>query len=183
MARLLALEAYCWIVFPCNLWPPSTIPSKYYPLVCLSVTLFCNLLLSSLAHLFMCMAPRTRHLYFFLDYTAICVVGTGGASSVFWFERPVEGWLLFQYVGSQWVFLPLVSATSILACYITCTSRYHWYHKNAIRAGAFAFVFFILSIPSGDRVAQCVLIGRDCSGGVIYICLSPVVNNHLSPTA
>ena len=169
---ILVLEAYCWIVFPCNLWPPSTIPSKYYPLVCLSGALFCNLLLSSLAHLFMCMEPRTRHLCFFLDYTSICILGTGGACTVFWFERPVEGWLLFQYVSSQWVFLPLVSATSVFACFVTCNSRHYWHHKNLIRAGVFAFMFFIMNIPGIDRVVQCILIGRDCSGGVVYMCLT-----------
>ena len=171
---LLVLEAYCWIVFPCNLWPLTSIPTKYYPFICVSVSLFCNLLLSSLAHLFMCMPVRTRHLCFFLDYSAICVLGTGGACGWFWFERPMEGWLLFQYFSSQWVFLPLVSATSVLACYVTCTSRHHWYHKNLIRAGAIAFVFFIGHIPCGDRIAQCILIGRDCSEGVVYLCLTDI---------
>ena len=169
---ILVLEAYCFTAFPCNLWPLTSIPAKYYPLLCFCGSLFCALLLSSLAHLFTCMAARTRHFCFFLDYTAMCVLGTGGACSVFWFERPMEGWLLFQYISSQWVFLPLVSATSILACYITCTSRHYWYRKKLIRAGAIAFVFFVGHIPGEDRVAQCILIGRDCSGSVVYMCLN-----------
>ena len=168
----LVLQAYCWTDFPCNLWPVTSIPSKYYPLICLSGALFCNLLLSSLAHLFMCMAPRIRHLCFFLDYTSICLLGIGCACTVFWFERPVEGWLLFQYVSSQWVYLPLASTTSIVTCFVTCTSRHYWSHKTLIRAVAFAFMFFIMNNPAIDRVLQCILIGRDCSGGVAYMCLT-----------
>ena len=166
---LLLLEAYCLSIFPCNLWPPTSFPPKYYPLVCYSSTLFCCLLFSSIAHLFMCMAGRTRHLCFFLDYCAICVVGTGAACSAFWFERPAEGWLLFQYVSSQWVFLPLISVCSILSCCIACASRHYWNqnHRKLIRSAAISSVFLLMSIPCGDKVAQCILIGprllRECA--------------------
>ena len=169
---LLVLGAYCWSVLPCNLWPPTSFPPKYYPLVGYSSTLLCCLLLSSLAHLFMCMEGRTRHLCFFLDYCAICVLGSGGACSVFWFERPVQGWLLFKHVSSQWIFLPLVSVCSVLSCYVACASRHYWNHWKLIRAAALSFVFLSMSIPCVDRVAQCILIGRDCSWSVAYICLT-----------
>lgn len=154
--------------------PLTAIEPVYYPLLAVEASVCLYLLFSSLAHMFNCMSPRIRHVCFFLDYAAISVFGIGGACSVYYYQRPLEGGVfLFPFVSSPVVFMLLSSLGSCLACAITCASRHSWEsYKYVIRTVAFMGITFIDHIPTGDRMLKCLLIGEECSPGLYYTFLT-----------
>ena len=170
----LAVVAAFWLNFPFRLWPLTSVRAKYYPLLSYTANLFSMFFFSSLAHLLSCTSPRIVHLTWFMDYAAMCVFGVGaGACTTFWYLRPMEGSTLFRSLYSPEVFMLLSSVTSILACYIMCLTCQKWKaYGNIIRSAAIGVVFIFCHIPCGDRLAQCMFLNKDCSGGIFYVGLT-----------
>ena len=170
----LAVVAAFWFNSPFRLWPLTSVRAKYYPLLSYTANLFGMFFFSSLAHLLSCTSPRIVHLSLFMDYAAMCVFGVGaGACTTFWYERPMEGSILFQFLSSPEVFMFLSSATSMLACYMMCLTCHKWQEYGAIiRSAAIGVVFVFSHVPCEDRMAQCILSNKDCSGGVFYVGLT-----------
>lgn len=156
--------------FPSPLLPLTAIDPRHYPLLAVECSVCLYLLFSSVAHMFNCMSPRIRHVCFFFDYAAISVFGIGGACSVYYYQRPVDGGIfLFPLVSSPGVYMPLCSLGSCLACYLTCATRHSWEsQKYVIRTAAFMGVYCIDHIPTGDRMLQCLLNGQECSSGLLF---------------
>ena len=156
--------------FPTKIWPLSEMDSWYYPLLAEEISALASLLSSVVAHTFNCMTPRIRHTCFYIDYTAISMVGIGGACSTYYYLRPLNTeFFLFTMPN---VYIGLCSICNILAVYLCCMSRHNWAEsKYLVRTLAFTLPFIAGHFPSFYRVLQCVLTGGDCTTGLLYIVL------------
>ena len=166
---------YCW-TFPGGLWPLTSVRAKYYPLLAYIACFFGLFFFSSMAHLLGCTSLRVFHFSLFMDYAAMCVNGVGVGCASFWYERPVNGSsFVFRFLlSSPHYFLLLLSAASMLACYVMCgtIAKHRWSsHDTTVRTAAIGVVFIIGQIPSADRLGQCVFLDKDCSDGTFYVSL------------
>lgn len=135
-----------------------------YPLLCFAVGICGFLLMSSGAHLFNSMSPRTRHVCFFCDYCAISVYSVGAGMAFYSYGRPVADTLSRQFFSPGGYLLGSI-LISFISTYFCCASRHQWpKYKYIIRTGCFvlAFVFncspylyraFVEGISSIDPIA------------------------------
>lgn len=160
-----------YMTFPSKLWPPSSIPTCYYPLLTEEVSICAYLLGSTLAHVFSSMTPRVRHICFYVDYVAISMFGIGGACTTYYYLRPLGTGLLL--LDSPNLYMGGASLCNIVTTYFMCASRHKWERtKYVIRT-----LFLSLSLLYGNflsffRLLKCLFgAGGECSYGQPYIFL------------
>ena len=164
----LAFAFYFWLTFPSELWPLSAIESRFYPLLSEQVSVLAYLLCSSMAHTFNCMSPKTRHTCFYIDYVAICMFGSGTASTTFYYLRPLG--VDFILYKSANLFIGLNSVLSFGVAYVFCKSRHSWEkHKYQVRTLTSLALFVYTHTPSFYRTAQCAINGEQCTRGLYYL--------------
>lgn len=126
-----------------------------YPLLCFAVGICGFLLMSSGAHLFNSMSPRTRHVCFFCDYCAISVYSVGAGMAFYSYGRPVpENDNIGRSFFSPGIYLLGSILVSFISTYFCCASRHRWpRYKYVIRTGCFVLAFFFNCSPYLYRAA------------------------------
>ena len=158
--------------FPSQLWPSASIPTQYYPLLTMELSVCAYLLGSTIAHTFNCMSPRIRHICFYVDYAAISMFGIGGACTTFYYLRPLDtGFFLFESAN---VFIGGAALCNLFAVYTSCASRHRWEHaKYVIRTLAFTVPFIYGNSPTFIRFLMCAFgtSPNKCSTSLVYLFL------------
>lgn len=165
---LVFLVRHFYTTFPSPLFPLWSIPTQYYPLLTLELSVCAYLLGSTLAHTFNCMSPRIRHICFYMDYVAISTFGIGGACSSFYYLRPINtGFFLFVYPN---VYMCGSTICTVVATYFAISSRHQWdSSKYIVRTLSFAASYMYGNFPSFVRLLLCLLDAGDCSYSLVYV--------------
>lgn len=163
------LLIYFYGTFPSEMFPLTSIPSHYYPLLCMEFSVCTYLFSSTLAHTFNCMSPRIRHICFYVDYTAISTFGIGGACTTFYYLRPLNtGFVLFDSAN---LFIGGAVLCNVITVYIACASRHKWESaRYVIRTLAFTLPFVYGSSPAFTFLF--VNLTGECPYTIAYLLLS-----------
>lgn len=163
---LVFLLRHFYMTFPSEVWPLSSIPTAYYPLLTAEISVCAYLLGSTLAHVFNCMSPPVRHICFYMDYVAISLFGIGGACTSFYYMRPISIGL-----SSPNLFLGGATLCNVVATYFMCASRHKWEQaKYVIRTLSLALPFLYGNFLTFVRLLLCVFdVGGECSHSLLYI--------------
>lgn len=165
---LLLLLRHFYTMFPSQLYPLSSIPTCYYPLLTLELSVCAYLLGSTLAHTFNCMTPRIRHICFYVDYVAISMFGIGGACATFYYLRPLNTG--FFLLDSPNIYLGGATVCIVVSTYFAISSRHKWESaKYVVRTLSFAAAYMYGNSPTFIRLLLC-LFGRgdECSYSLVY---------------
>lgn len=166
----LFLTFHFWRTFPSHLYPLTSIPARYYPMIAIELSVCAYLLGSSLAHTFNCMTPRMRHVCFYMDYAAISLFGVGGATANFYYFRPLNtGFLPLE---SPNLFIGLSALISTFSVYVLCVSRHRWEPaKYVIRTLTGTIMYLYGNSPSYIRFSYCVFGRAECDFSLVYLFL------------
>lgn len=168
---LIFLIIHFYRTFPSDIYPLASIPSRYYPLLTMELSVCAYLLGSTVAHTFNCMTPRIRHICFYVDYAAISMFGIGGACTTIYYLRPLNtGFILFD---SPNLFIGGASLCNLVAVYVSCASRHRWEPiKYVIRTMAFMLPFLYGNSPTYTRFLLCLFSqSGQCSFSLAYLFL------------
>ena len=147
--------------FPSPFWPLDAIPTQFYPLLTMEISVLACHLGSTLAHTFNCMTPRIRHICFYVDYTAISMFGIGGSCATYFYLRPATkpGFFLYNHPN---IYIGGVALVTLAQVFVTCASRHSWdTYKYTIRTLAIALVFICGNFPNIHRGLICAFGGKE----------------------
>ncbi|XP_068731211.1 membrane progestin receptor gamma-B-like [Montipora capricornis] len=136
--------------FASLIWKYGVFDTYVYPVLSNALGICGFLLMSSGAHLFNSMSPRTRHICFFFDYSAISVYSVGAGQAFYFYGRSPDH---DSFFSSSSRFLTVSCLVSFLSTSMCCASRHRWSKmKYVVRTSCFVVAFFCNSAPYTHRL-------------------------------
>lgn len=145
--------------------PYDLLSSDGYTLLCFLITCFLYPLGSTIAHLFNCMSPVTRHICFMIDYLSISLYAYGAvcANKIYGLPTSWRGGMFEE------MFLICMFVGCVVCVYVSCSTRFMPVCRRTkiLRLSAFALPYIIGMTPCMYRTLFCME-DNSCTGASYY---------------